>query len=156
MRLTKYMNIFIMIMTSLIILVACEESDPDDVEEPTLVGSWLLSKVVMRDTPVGTLNMTADGFLGQSGTGAQTSTLTLNEDGTASVTTTFAASADTTEAGTWVQDEDQLIIENAGINATVPFQMDATSLTLTLIFPIDFLQNGEFQDIQVDMIYDRL
>ena len=156
MRFNKYILITILSVTLIISLANCENDEGDDDQEYTIVGSWLLSSVVLKDTPVGNLNMTAAGFLGQSGTGAETSTLSLNEDGSAAVTTTYTAAPDTTEPGSWSQEDDLLTIDGAGIDATVPFTLESSTLTLQHTFAIDFDLDGVTEDTQVDMTYQRL
>jgi hypothetical protein len=151
----KYIVISILSISLLLVFGGCEE-DGDDEQKYSVIGSWLMSSVVLKDTPIGDLTMTASGFLGQSGTGAQTSTLILNEDGTAATITSYEAAPDSTEPGTWSQDGNKLAIEGAGIDDIVPFSVGSTSLTLTLTIPIDFDLDGVADDTQVDMTYEKI
>jgi hypothetical protein len=110
--------------------------------------------VVIHGSPVGDLSMSAEAFLGMSGTGAVSSTLMLNEDGSAAQITTFESAPDDTVAGTWTLEEDHMVIVGAGIDDTVPYELDDTRLTLTIIMPIDFEQDGTAVDTNVDWIYE--
>ena len=72
------------IMVSLFTNSSCDKGvDPDKKE--TLTGTWKLVEAIMKDTQVGDLTLSAEYFLGQSGTGATSSVLQINEDSTASV-----------------------------------------------------------------------
>jgi hypothetical protein len=145
------------IILSLIVGIGC---DNDNGAEPTktesIVGTWQLASVVMKNTPVGNLNLTAESFLTMSGTGATTSTLQFNEDGSASVTTTYADSADDVIAGTWSKEGDKMTIGGAGIDDTVPYDIDGNTLTLTMMMPIDFNSDGTTEDTEIDMVYNKL
>ena len=152
----KYIFISVLSIMLLMVFTGCEEDGSDDEQEYSVVGSWLMSSVVLKDTPIGDLTLTASGFLGQSGTGAETSTLNLNEDGSAATITTYEAAPDSTEPGTWTRDGNRLAIEGAGIDDSVPFSVDSETLTLTLTMPIDFDMNGVAEDTQVDMTYQKL
>lgn len=151
----KYIIISVLSLSLLFVVTACEDPENEDEKKYSVVGTWLMSSVVMKDTPIGDLTLTASGFLAQSGTGAQTSTLILNEDGSAAVTTTYEAAPDSTEPGSWTQDGDMLTINGAGIDDTVPFSVDEETLIITLTMPVDFYSNGMPEDIQIDMTYEK-
>ena len=154
---SKKSLLFVISIVLLSLLIACENPDENETKsDPTIVGSWLMTNILIKDSPVGDLSMSASAFLGMSGTGALTSTLTFSEDSTASVTTTYESAPDTTEPGFWLQSGDSLIIDGAGIDATVPFVLEANSLTITIILPIDFAQNGTPIDTNVDMTYSSV
>lgn len=152
----KYMIISVLTFSMLVLFTACEDTENEDEQTYSVVGTWLMSSVVMKDTPVGDLTLTALGFLAQSGTGAQTSTLILNEDGSAAVITTFETAPDSTEPGSWTQSGDLLTIDGAGINDTAPFSVDEETLILSLTMPVDFYANGMPEDTQIDMTYTKL
>lgn len=143
-----------------IILIFGSGCDKDNGAEPeknqSLIGAWRMSRVVIKDTPIGDFPVAASQFLELSGTGATTSTLRFNEDGSASLTTTYADSADEVIAGTWTQEGDQLTIHGAGFDETVGYAVDGNTLTLTRMMPIDFDFDGTAEDREVDMVYSRL
>jgi len=122
----------------------------------SIIGTWRMANVLMKDTPVGDLSMTAEAFLEASGTGATSSVLQINEDGTASVTTTYEDGSEEVVPGTWTRDGNQLTIDGAGIDDTVTYEVDSTTLTLTMIMPIDFDNDGTTEDTEIDMIYSRV
>lgn len=142
-------------MTLFVVMVGCEDDAQDDVNT-AITGSWRMASVVIKDTPIGDLTMTADAFLGSSETGALTSTMTFNEDGTAYVTTTYENDPDDVVQGTWEKDGDLLVIVGAGIDDTVGYMLDDTELTLTVTMPIDFEGDGTAEDTEIDMTYTLL
>lgn len=141
-------------------LVAGSGCKKDSAAEPeknaTLEGSWRLTTVTLRDTPVGNMTLPAAQFLEMSGTGATSSTMQFNEDGSAAVITTYAEADDEIIPGTWNKDGDKLIIVGAGIDDTVPYAIEGSTLTLTITLPIDFASNGNPVDTDIDMIYKKL
>ena len=148
-------------VSALMLLLAAGSGCKDDngVEPPvnaSLEGSWRLTNVTLKDTPVGDMTLPAAQFLEMSGTGAKTSTLQFNEDGTVDLTTTYADRDDEVVPGTWSRDGDKLVIVGAGIDATVPYAISGSTLTLTIILPIDFDSDGTAEDTDVDMIYTKL
>lgn len=144
----------------ILMLVAGSGCKEDNGVEPqvneSLEGSWRLTTVTLRETPVGDMTLPAAQFLELSGTGATTSTLQFNEDGSAVLTTTYAQGDDEVVPGTWSRDGDQLVIAGAGIDATVPYAINGSTLTLTIILPIDFDDDGTAEDTEIDMIYTKL
>ena len=122
----------------------------------SIVDTWQMTQVVMKDTPVGDLTFTAAQFLGMSGTGAATSTLRFNADGTASLTTTYTEGDDVVVPGTWSTNGDKLTLDGAGIDDTVPYDIDRDTLTLTVTMPIDFAGDGTAEDTEIDMIYTKV
>ncbi|MBN1895528.1 hypothetical protein JW906_13605 [bacterium] len=147
------------LLGSAMLMSLCTGSSCDKGTEPkksgSLTGKWRMVRVLMKDTPVGNLTLTAESFLAASGTGATSSVLQINEDGSASVTTTYEDSSVVVVPGTWTRDGDQLTLDGAGIDDTVTCQVDGDTLTLTLIMPIDFDQDGTADDTEIDMIYSR-
>lgn len=142
------------IMFTLFIGSSCDKGT-ESKEEGTIIGTWRLNRVKVKDTPVGDLKLTAENFLGMSGTGATSSTLRINEDGTASVLTTYTDGSEDEVGGTWMIDGDMLVVEGAGIDDTIPFDLDGNTLTLTLTLPIDFYSDGTPEDTEVDFIYRK-
>jgi len=154
-------GILLLLVSALtLILVVGNGCDKDNGAEPvknqSLIGAWRMVSVTLKDTPIGNLKVPAAQFLELSGTGATTSTLRFNEDGSASVTTTYADSADAVVAGTWTKEGRQLTIGGAGIDDTVGCAVDGNTLTLTRRMPIDFNFDGTAEDMEVDMVYNRL
>ena len=125
-------------------------------KDESIVGTWRMSDIVMKNTPVGNMSMTAEQFLELSGTGATSSTLQLNEDGTASVTTTYSEGSDVVADGTWSLNNDKLIINDVGIDDIVTYDIDGKKLTITVMMPIDFDADGTDENIEVDMVYTKL
>ncbi|MDZ7722622.1 MAG: hypothetical protein U5R06_07355 [candidate division KSB1 bacterium] len=125
-------------------------------KEESIVGNWRMSNVVMKNTPVGDMSMTAEQFLELSGTGATSSVLLLNEDGSASVTTTYTGSSDVVVDGTYSLNGDELIINDVGIDNIVGYDIDGNTLTITVMMPIDFDSDGTDEDIEVDMVYNKV
>ena len=136
---------------------SCDNStDPDPKEEGSIIGTWQMVTIKMYDTPVGELTIPAAQFLEMSGTGATTSILQFDEDGSASVITTYNDSSQDTIAGTWTSEGDNLIVEGAGIDDTVSFDVDGDTMTLTRIMAINFTPEAPKEDIVIDMIYNRV
>jgi hypothetical protein len=147
----------LVVLTLSTVFLTCEGDNNTEPEvNESLVGSWALTSVVMRDTPIGTMTMAAGAFLGMSGTGAATSTLVFVADGTVTLITTYTDESEDTEPGTWSQEGDSLVVDGAGIDQTVSYELDDTSLTLTRIFQIDFDGDGTSEDTPTDMIYTLL
>ena len=145
------------IAMSLFVGSGCDEDNGvEPKENKSIVGSWRLSSVKMKGTPVGELTLPAAQFLEMSETGATTSTLRFSEDGSASLITTYADSADDVVAGSWTKNGDKLTIDGAGIDDTVTYNVDGNTLTLTMMMPIDFYSDGTPEDTELDMIYTRL
>jgi hypothetical protein len=145
------------IILSLIIGSGCNKDNGVEPEKnESLEGSWRLISVTLKDTPVGNITMPAAQFLEMSGTGATTSTLQFNEDGSAVLITTYAEGDDDIVPGTWSKDGDKLTIIGAGIDDTVPYAIEGSKLTLTIMMPIDFASNGNAVDTQIDMVYTKL
>ena len=142
---------------SLIVGSGCKE---DNAVEPqqnaSLEGSWRLTTVIMRDTPVGDMTLAAAQFLQMSGTGATTSTMQFNEDGSAALITTYEAADDEVVPGTWSKDGDKLVIVGAGMDDTVPYAIEGNRLTLTIILPISFAPELPAEDTHIDMVYTKL
>jgi hypothetical protein len=136
---------------------SCDKAtEPQEEEEATLTGSWRMANITIKDTPVGNLTMTASAFLGMSGTGATTSTLQFNEDGTCATITTYDDGSEESVPGTYTVEGDQLAITGAGIDATVPYTLTSTTLTITIIMAIDFNSDGELEDFAIDMTYNKI
>ena len=153
-RIFPLLVIFVM-MLSLFIGSSCENgTGPED--EGTLVGTWQLAIVTLKDTPVGDIFMTAEQFLGRSGTDAQTSTLQLNEDGSASLTTTYTDGSSDAVDGSWSSDGDELTINEAGMDGTFPYELDRFTLAIIMIMAIDFDSDGTEEDIEIEMKYNRV
>jgi hypothetical protein len=148
------------IILGLVVGSGCKEDngvEPQNNESnESLEGSWRLTTVTLKDTPVGDMTLPAAQFLEMSGTGATTSTMQFTEDGSAAVTTTYEDADDEVIPGTWRKESDKLVIEGAGIDQTVPYAIDGSTLTLTIILPIDFDSDGTADDTDVDMIYTKL
>jgi hypothetical protein len=148
------------IILGLVVGSGCKEDngvEPQNNESnESLEGSWRLTTVTLKDTPVGDMTLPAAQFLEMSGTGATTSTMQFTEDGSAAVTTTYEEGDDVVIPGTWRKESDKLVIEGAGIDQTVPYAIDGSTLTLTIILPIDFDSDGTADDTDVDMIYTKL
>ena len=152
-----YRRIVLLVIASAIMLTLFTGSSCDNgVEEGTIVGTWRMVSVLMKNTPVGDLTFTAEVFLEMSGTGATSSTLQFNEDGTASLTTTYEDGSEDVVPGTWAIEGDQLTLDGAGIDDTITFNIDGNTLTLTIIMPIDFDNDGVAEDTEIDMIYNRV
>ena len=96
------------VLASVLSLVAGSGCNKDNGVEPvkneSLEGSWRLTSVILKDTPVGDMTLPAATFLEMSGTGATTSTMQFNEDGSASLTTTYEEGDDDVVPGTWSKD----------------------------------------------------
>jgi hypothetical protein len=145
------------IILSLIVGSGCKEDNGVEPQENvSLEGSWRLTSVTLRDTPVGDMTLAAAQFLEMSGTGATTSTMQFNEDGSAAVTTTYEEGDDEVIPGTWNKDGDNLVIVGAGIDDTVPYSIAGSTLTLTITLPIQFDPEGSAEDTEIDMIYAKL
>jgi len=145
------------ILLSLVVGNGCKDDNGVEPQENvSLEGSWRLTSVILKDTPVGDMTIPAAQFLEMSGTGATTSTMQFNEDGTAALTTTYKEVDDEIIPGTWSKDGDKLVIVGAGIDATVPYAINGSTLNLTIILPIDFDSDGTAEDTYVDMIYTKL
>jgi len=152
---TSLLRAFLLMVLALFIGSSCEnQTGPEN--EGTLVGTWQLAIVTMKDTPVGDIFMTAEQFLGRSGTEAQTSTLQLNEDGSASLTTTYTDGSSDTVDGSWSSDGDELTINEAGMDDTFPYELDRFTLTIIMIMAIDFDSDGTEEDIEIEMKYNRV
>ena len=138
---------FLFVSAFMLSLVVGSGCNKDSVVEPktneSLEGSWRLTSVTLKGTPVGDMTLPAAQFLELSGTGATTSTMQFNEDGSAAVTTTY-------------EEGDKLVIVGAGIDDTVPYAIDGSTLTLTIILPIDFASDGNPVDTEIDMVYTKL
>ena len=142
---------------SLVAASGCKEDNGvEPVPDAPLEGSWRMTNVVLRDSPVGDITMTAAQFLEMSGTGAQTSTMQFNEDGTAALITTYDEGEDEVVPGTWSKDGDTLVIDGAGMDATVPYAIKGNTLTLTIILAIAFDPEAPAEDTNVDMVYAKL
>lgn len=153
----KLMSLIAALTLILIVGIGC---DKDNAVEPeknkSIIGAWRMVSVTLKDTPIGDLALPAAQFLKMSETGATTSTLQFNEDGSASLTTTYADSADDVVAGTWTKEGDKLTISGAGIDNTVSYNVDGSTLTLTMMMPIDFDSDGTAEDTEIDMVYTKL
>lgn len=153
-------NILRGLITVIFAVLICTCTSCNNTTEPekedTIVGTWQMVTIMMYDTPAGTLTIPAAQFLAMSETGATTSVLQFNEDGSASVATTYSEANPDTIAGTWVADGDQLTVVGAGIDDTVTFKVDDDVLTLSRIMSINFVPNTPKQDVNIDMIYDRI
>ncbi|PLX31608.1 MAG: hypothetical protein C0600_05165 [Ignavibacteria bacterium] len=146
-----------LIAAILLIGAGCDNgTDPDPVVPDTHIGVWEMTTIVLYDTPIGTMTIPAAQFLGMSGTGAAKSILEFKDDGTASVITTYDDSSQDTISGTWTEDGNNLIVSGAGIDDTVQFTVDATTLTITRTMAINFTPEGPKEDIVVDMVYTRI
>jgi hypothetical protein len=143
-----------------LILVAGNGCDKDNGAEPeknqSIIGSWRMVSITIKDTPIGDFKVPAAQFLEMSGTGASTSTLRFNEDGSVILTTTYVDSADGVVPGTWTAGGDTLIIVGAGLDGTVGYDVEGNTLTLTRRMPIDFDFDGIPEDREIDMVYKRL
>lgn len=145
------------IMLSMVVGSGCaKDNGVEPKKNESIVGTWRMVSVTLKNTPVGDLKLTAEYFLKMSGTGATTSTLQFNEDGSASLTTTYADSADDVVPGTWSKDGDKLTIGGAGIDDTVSYNIDGSTLTLTMMMPIDFASDGTPEDTEINMVYTKL
>lgn len=155
-----YIRIILFFLFSVITLNLFTNSSCEKGVEPeknvSIIGTWRMVNVKMKDTLLGDLTLTAEYFLEMSGTGATSSILQINEDGTASVTTTYTDSSEVVVPGTWTIDGNKLTMEGAGIDDTVTYEVDGNTLTLTMIMSIDFDSNGTPEDIEIDMIYNRM
>ena len=148
---------FSAIMLSLVVGSGCnKDSGVEPQENESLEGSWRLTSVTLKDTPVGDMTLPAAQFLALSGTGATTSTMQFNEDGSAAVTTTYEEGDDEVIPGTWSKEGDKLVIVGAGIDDTVPYAIEGSTLTFTIILPIDFASDGNPVDTEIDMVYTKL
>ena len=145
------------IILSLVVGSGCKEDNGVEPQKnESLEGSWRLTSVTLKETPIGSLTLSAAQFLEMSGTGATTSTMQFNEDGSAALTTTYEEADDEVVPGTWSKDSDKLVIVGAGIDDTVPYAITGSTLTLTIILPIDFESDGTTVDTEIDMIYTKL
>jgi hypothetical protein len=145
------------IILSLVVGSGCKEDNGVEPQKnESLEGSWRLTSVTLKDTPVGDMTLPAAQFLEMSGTGATTSTMQFNEDGSAALTTTYEEGDDEVVPGTWSKDGDKLVIVGAGIDDTVPYAIEGSTLTLTIILPIDFDSDGTAEDTEIDMVYKKL
>jgi len=153
----KIFRLFIVtvILSGLFAGLQCDKGT-DSEKTGSIIGSWRMATVIMKDTPVGNLTLQAEDFLELSGTGATTSTLQFNEDGSAALTTTYTDGSEEVVPGAWTTDGSELNLEGAGIDDTVLYDVDGNTLTLTIILPIDFDSDGTTEDTEVDMIYNRL
>jgi hypothetical protein len=95
-------------------------------------------------------------LLAQSGTGAVSSVLQINEDGTAATTTGYADGTEDTVEGIWSADGNELTVNGAGLDEALSYRFSNGDLIITMMMAIDFAQNGNFIDIQVDMVYERI
>lgn len=143
------------ILVFLFTIISCD-SGTESKNEGTIIGAWQMVTIKMYDTPVGTLTIQAEQFLSMSGTGATTSILQFNEDGSAFVATTYTDSDPDTINGTWTSDGDSLTVVGAGIDDTVSFNVDGTTLTLTRIMAINLTPDAPKEDTTIDMIYSRV
>ena len=152
--------LFLLAPALILSLVAVSGCSKDSATEPeqdaSLVNSWRLTTVTLKDTQVGDIIVPAAQFLELSGTGAKTSTLEFKEDGTVTLTTTYDGADDDVVPGTWSKDGNKLIITGAGIDDTVPYDIDGNTLTLTIILPIAIDPNGPEEDTDVEMKYTKL
>ena len=145
------------IILSLIVGSGCKEDNGVEPQQnASLEGSWRLTTVTLKETPVGTMTMSAAQFLEMSGTGATTSTMQFNQDGSAALTTTYEEGDDEVVPGTWSKDGNNLVIVGAGIDDTVPYSINGSTLTLTITLPIQFDPEGAAEDTDIDMIYAKL
>jgi hypothetical protein len=145
------------IIISLLVASGCKDDNGVEPQQnESLEGSWRLTTVILRDTPVGDMTIAAAQFLEMSGTGATTSTMQFNEDGSAALITTYEDADDEVVPGTWSKDGDNLIIVGAGMDDTVPYAIEGNRLTLTIILPISFAPELPEEDTVIDMIYTKL
>lgn len=136
---------------------ACDNgTDPDPVDNDTFIGVWEMTTIVMYDTPIGEMTIPAAQFLGMSGTGAAKSVLEFRDNGTASVYTTYTDSSQDTISGTWSMSGSDLAVSGAGIDDTVQYKVDGSTLVLTRVMAINFTPESPKQDIVVDMKYARI
>jgi hypothetical protein len=160
MRTQNKTALFFVLSAIMLFVLAGVGCDNDNGTEPkknnSIFGSWQLVHVVLKDTPVGDMKLSADLFLEMSETGAKTSTMQFNEDGSASLITTYDDKENDVVPGTWSMDGDKLIIGGAGLDDTVGYDVDDNTLTLTMVMPIDFDSDGTPEDIEIDMVYTRL
>lgn len=155
----KLMRIIAVALVAVVLIAGagCDNgTDPEPVVPDTFIGIWEMTTIVMYETPIGTMTIPAAQFLAMSGTGAAKSILEFKEDGTASVVTTYDDSSQDTISGTWTEAGDSLTVSGAGIDDTVQFKVDATTLTLTRIMAINFTPESPKEDIVVDMVYTRI
>ena len=147
-----------LIAVFLFVSVSCDNgTDPAPVlPSNTIIGSWEMTTIIMHDTPVGELTIPAAQFLAMSATGAAKSVLNFQEGGEASVVTTYEDSSQDTISGTWSSEGVNLTVEGAGIDDTVTFEVDESTLTLTRTMAINFVPDGPKEDIVIDMIYNRI
>jgi hypothetical protein len=137
--------------------IGCDNStDPDPVDNNTFIGVWEMTTIVMHDTPIGEMTIPAAQFLGMSGTGAAKSVLAFEQNGTASVFTTYTDSSQDTISGTWSLDGNTLAVAGAGIDDTVQYNVDGSTLILTRVMAINFTPESPKEDIVVDMKYARI
>jgi hypothetical protein len=161
MNINKIYKIFLISVfaVSLGVLSGCSEDDngtgPGDSND-TIVGTWKLKSATLRDTPVGNITISADDMLAQSGTGAVSSVLQINEDGTGATITEYQDGTEETVDGTWSIEGDEIVVVDAGIDATVPFKFNNGDLIITITMEIDLAQDGNPEPIQVDMVYERI
>ena len=145
----------VLILVFVFICSSCENGTEPE-QTGSIVGTWQMVSIKMYDTPIGELTIPATQFLEMSGTGATTSILQFDEDGSASVITTYNDSSQDTIAGTWTADGENLIVEGAGIDDTVSFNVSGDTMTLTRTMEINFVPDEPKQDIVLDMIYNRV
>lgn len=146
-----------LIAIMLLVAVACDNgTDPDPVDTNTFIGVWEMTTIVMYDTPIGEMTIPAAQFLGMSGTGAAKSVLEFEEGGTVSVYTTYTDSSQDTISGSWSTAGDDLAVSGAGIDDTVQYNVDGSTLILTRVMAINFTPESPKQDIVVDMKYARI
>ena len=156
-KVTNKLLLFIFITLTIGFLAGCDSDSGTESNEPgSVVGTWQLTSAVLYNTPVGTMTLTAEIFLDNSGTGAETSVLQFNEDGTASVTTNYEDGSEETIGGTWSTNGDNITVVGAGLDDTMTYEVSGNTLTLTLIMPIDFFGDGNEIDVTIDMIYNRI
>jgi hypothetical protein len=150
--------LFVLAITlTLVVGSGCKDDNGVEPQQnESLEGSWRLTTVTLKETPVGTMTMSAAQFLEMSGTGATTSTMQFNQDGSAALTTTYVEGDDEVVPGTWSKDGDNLVIVGAGIDDTVPYSIKGSTLTLTITLPIQFDPEGTAEDTDIDMIYAKL
>ena len=120
------------------------------------MGTWKLKSATLKDTPVGNITISADDMLAQSGLGAVSSVLQINEDGTGATITEYEDGTEETVDGTWSIEGDEIVVVDAGIDDTVSYRFNNGDLIITITMEIDLAQNGNPEPIQVDMVYERI
>ncbi len=148
----------IVIITGLLFICSsCDNAtDPEPKKQGSIIGTWQMVTIKMYDTPIGELTIAASQFLEMSGTGATKSVLQFNEDGSASVATTYIDSSQDTIPGTWTSDGNNLMVEGAGIDDTVSYDVNGDEMTLSLTMAINFTPEAPKEDVEIDMIYNRI